>query len=306
MKVVVTGATGFVGSRLVERLNAEGHSAIVLTRSATKAEQIFPNSADPNLEIVVYDPTQSGSWQEKISGCDGVVNLAGEAIAETRWTPERKQSLMNSRKITTQKLVEAIANANPKPSVLVSASAIGFYGTSETATFDETSAAGSDFLAEVCQTWEAEANKVKESGVRLVILRTGIVLGMGGALGKMLMPFKMFAGGPIGSGNQWFSWIHRDDLVNLILRALTRSQMEGVFNATAPKPIRMAEMTTTLGQVMNRPSWLPVPSFALEAMLGDGAKVVLEGQEVLPKHTLTEGFEYQYPTIRPALEEILG
>lgn len=256
--------------------------------------------------IVVYDPTQSGSWQEKISGCDGVVNLAGEAIAEARWTPERKQSLMNSRKITTQKLVEAIANANPKPSVLVSASAIGFYGTSETATFDETSAAGSDFLAEVCQTWEAEANKVKESGVRLVILRTGIVLGMGGALGKMLTPFKMFAGGPIGSGNQWFSWIHRDDLVNLILRALTRSQMKGVFNATAPTPVRMAEMTTTLGQVMNRPSWLPVPSFALEAMLGDGAKVVLEGQEVLPKHTLTEGFEYQYPTIRPALEEILG
>ena len=306
MKVVVTGATGFVGSRLVERLNAEGHSAIVLTRSATKAERIFPNSADPNLEIVVYDPTQSGSWQEKISGCDGVVNLAGEAIAETRWTPERKQSLMNSRKITTQKLVEAIANANPKPSVLVSASAIGFYGTSETATFDETSAAGSDFLAEVCQTWEAEANKVKESGVRLVILRTGIVLGMGGALGKMLTPFRMFAGGPIGSGNPWFSWIHRDDLVNLILRALTRSQMEGVFNATAPKPIRMAEMTTTLGQVMNRPSWLPVPSFALEAMLGDGAKVVLEGQEVLPKHTLADGFEYQYPTIKAALEEILS
>ncbi len=306
MKVVVTGATGFVGSRLVERLTAEGHSAIVLTRSAPKAEQVFPNSADPNLEIVVYDPTQSGSWQEKISGCDGVVNLAGEAIAETRWTPERKQSLMNSRKITTQKLVEAIANANPKPSVLVSASAIGFYGTSETATFDETSAAGNDFLAEVCQAWEAEANKVKESGVRLVILRTGIVLGMGGALGKMLTPFKMFAGGPIGSGNQWFSWIHRDDLVNLILRALTRSQMEGVFNATAPTPVRMAEMTTTLGQVMNRPSWLPVPSFALEAMLGDGAKVVLEGQEVLPRHTLTEGFEYQYPTIRPALEEILG
>lgn len=306
MKVVVTGATGFVGSRLVERLNAEGHSAIVLTRDATKAEQIFPDSADPNLEIVVYDPTRSGSWQEKISGCDGVVNLAGEAIAEARWTPERKQSLVNSRKITTQKLVEAIAHANPKPSVLVSASAIGFYGTSETATFDETSAAGSDFLAEVCQSWEAEANKVKESGVRLVILRTGIVLGMGGALGKMLTPFKMFAGGPIGSGNQWFSWIHRDDLVNLILRALTRSQMEGVFNATAPKPVRMAEMTTTLGQVMNRPSWLPVPSFALEAMLGDGAKVVLEGQEVLPKHTLADGFEYQYPTIKMALEEILS
>ncbi|PSB21699.1 TIGR01777 family protein [Phormidesmis priestleyi ULC007] len=306
MKVAVTGATGFVGSRLVERLNAEGHQVIVLTRNATKAEQAFPNSTDPNLEIVAYNPTQSGAWQEKISGCDGVVNLAGEAIAENRWTPERKQSLMDSRKITTQKLVEAIANANPKPSVLVNASAIGFYGTSETVTFDETSAAGNDFLAEVCQTWEAEASKVKESGVRLVILRLGIVLGMGGALGKMLTPFKLFAGGPIGSGNQWFSWIHRDDLVSLILRALTRPEMEGVFNATAPQPVRMAEMTTTLGQVMNRPSWLPVPSFALEAMLGDGAKVVLEGQEVLPKHTLANGFEYQYLTIKPALEEILG
>ncbi len=306
MKVVVTGATGFVGSRLVERLTAEEHQVIVLTRKAKKAEQLFPKSAYSNLEVVGYNPIESGAWQGKISGCDGVVNLAGEAIAETRWTPERKQSLMDSRKLTTQKLVEAIANANPKPSVLVNASAIGFYGTSETATFDETSSPGNDFLAEVCQTWEAEASKVKESGVRLVILRLGIVLGMGGALGKMLTPFKMFAGGPIGSGNQWFSWIHREDLVSLILRALTRSQMEGVFNATAPQPVHMGEMTTALGQVLNRPSWLPVPSFALEAMLGDGAKVVLEGQEVLPKRALADGFEYQYPIIKPALEEILG
>ncbi|MBC7824771.1 MAG: TIGR01777 family protein [Candidatus Parcubacteria bacterium] len=306
MKVAVIGATGFVGSRLVERLTAEGHQVMVFTRNALKAEQVFPKSAYPNLEIIAYDPIESGAWQDSIAGCDGVVNLAGEAIAETRWTPERKRSLMDSRQLTTQKLVEAIAKANPKPSVLVNASAIGFYGTSETATFDETSSPGNDFLAEVCQTWEAEASKVKESGVRLVILRLGIVLGMGGALGKMLTPFKLFAGGPIGSGNQWFSWIHREDLVSLILRALTRPQMEGVFNATAPKPVRMAEMATALGQVLSRPSWLPVPSFALEAMLGDGAKVVLEGQEVLPKKTLADGFEYQYPIIKPALEEILS
>ncbi|MCY7274836.1 MAG: TIGR01777 family oxidoreductase, partial [Phormidesmis sp. CAN_BIN44] len=298
MRVAVTGATGFVGSRLVERLTTEGHQVIVLTRNAPKAEQVFPKSAYPNLEVVGYNPVESGAWQDSIAGCDGIVNLSGEAIAETRWTPERKRSLMDSRKLTTQKLVEAIAKANPKPSVLVNASAIGFYGTSETATFDETSSPGNDFLAEVCQTWEAEASRVKESGVRLVILRLGIVLGMGGALGKMLTPFKLFAGGPIGSGNQWFSWIHREDLVSLILRALTRTQMEGVFNATAPKPVRMAEMATALGQVLNRPSWLPVPSFALEAMLGDGAKVVLEGQEVLPKHTLSDGFEYQYPAIK--------
>jgi uncharacterized protein len=306
MKVAITGATGFVGSRLVERLQAEGHAIVVLTRSPAKAAQVFSKLAGSNLDVVAYTPSESGPWQTAISGCDGVVNLAGEAIAENRWTPERKQSLINSRKITTQKIVEAIANAELKPSVLVNSSAIGFYGTSETATFDETSAPGDDFLAEICQAWEAEASKVRESGTRLVILRTGIVLGNGGALGKMLTPFKLFAGGPIGSGKQWFSWIHREDLISLILRALTRSDMEGVFNATAPHPVRMAEMTTILGQVMNRPSWLPVPSFALEAMLGDGAKVVLEGQEVLPKRTVANGFEYQYPTIKPALEEILG
>jgi hypothetical protein len=305
MKVAVTGATGFVGTRLVERLQSEGHQVVVLTRSAEIAEKAFPKSAYSNVEIVTYNPMESGTWQDAIAGCDGVVNLAGEPIAEHRWTPERKQSLMNSRKITTQKVVEAIAKANPKPSVLVNASAIGYYGTSETATFDETSSPGNDFLAEVCQAWEAEASKVKESGTRLVILRIGIVLGMGGALGKLLTPFKLFAGGPIGSGRQWFSWIHREDLVSLIVRSLTHPEMEGTYNATAPHPVRMAEMTTALGQVMNRPSWLPVPGVALEALLGDGAKVVLEGQEVQPKRTLASGFEYQYSTIQPALEQIL-
>lgn len=304
MKVAITGATGFVGTRLVERLQSEGHQIVVLTRSASSAEKVFPTTYS-NVEIVTYNPMESGSWQDAIASCDGVVNLAGEAIAEQRWTPERKQSLMDSRKITTQKVVEAIAKANPKPAVLVNASAIGFYGTSETATFDETSPAGNDFLAEVCQVWEAEASKVKESGTRLVILRFGIILGMGGALGKLLTPFKLFAGGPIGSGRQWFAWIHREDVVNLILRALTHSDMEGVYNATAPNPVRMAEMTTVLGEVMNRPSWLPVPGIALEALLGDGAKVVLEGQEVLPKRTLASGFEYQYPEIKPALEQIV-
>ncbi|KAM3101021.1 TIGR01777 family oxidoreductase [Phormidesmis sp. 146-12] len=301
MKVVITGATGFVGSRLVERLLAEGHQVVVLTRNPAKAA--FPQSS--SLEIVAYSPTESGDWQNVFYGCDGVVNLAGEAIAESRWTPERKQALIDSRKITTQKIVEAIAKVDHKPSVLVNASAIGFYGTSETATFDETSSAGDDFLAEICQIWEAEASKVKEIGTRLVILRLGVVLGDGGALGKMLPAFKLFAGGPIGSGKQWFSWIHRDDVVSLIVRALTRSDMEGTFNATAPNPVRMVDLTNTIGEVMNRPSWLPVPGFALEAMLGDGAKVVLEGQEVLPKRTLSSGFEYQYPTLKPALEAIL-
>ena len=163
---------------------------------------------------MAYSPTESG-WQQAIAGCDGVVNLAGEPIAEKRWTPEQKQEILNSRKLGTEQLVAAIAQANPKPSVLVNASAIGFYGTSETATFDEASPAGEDFLAEVCTNWETEAQKVTQAGVRLVILRIGVVLGNGGALAKMLPPFKLFAGGPLGTGKQWFSWIHREDLVSL-------------------------------------------------------------------------------------------
>jgi uncharacterized protein (TIGR01777 family) len=305
MKVAVTGATGFVGSRLVKRLHEEGHRVLVLTRNTTSAQKVFPTEAFPNVEIVAYTPTVSGSWQDTIARCDGVVNLAGEPIADERWTPAHQQEILNSRKLGTQKIVEAIANANPKPTVLVNASAIGYYGTSETATFDETSLCGDDFLAQVCQVWEAEATKVKEAGVRLVILRLGIVLGLGGALGKMITPFKLFAGGPIGSGRQWFSWIHLDDLVNLILQALTKPEIEGVYNGTAPNPVRMSDLSQTMGQVMSRPSWLPVPAFALEALLGDGAKVVLEGQQVIPKRTLASGFEYQYPNLPSALKQIL-
>jgi len=300
MKVAITGATGFVGSRLVERLQEEGHQPLILTRNRAAAEGAFPT-----LEIVAYTPTESGAWQKAIANCDAVVHLAGEPIAESRWTPKQKQEILDSRKLSTQKIVEAIAQTNPKPSVLVNASAIGYYGTSETATFDENSPAGNDFLTEVCQAWEAEAQKVKDAGVRLVILRLGIVLGNGGALAKMIPPFKLFAGGPLGTGNQWFSWIHRDDLVNLILFALTRPDIEGVLNATAPNPVRMSELCQTLGETLNRPSWLPVPSFVPEALLGEGAKVVLEGQQVLPKRTISKGFEYQYPTAKEALREIL-
>jgi uncharacterized protein len=306
MKVAVTGATGFVGSRLVERLQSEGHQILVLTRNAEPAKRVFPTAAFPNVEILAYSPLESGTWQRSISGCDAVVNLAGAPIAESRWTAERKQEISDSRKLGTRKIVEAIAQANPKPTVLVNSSAIGYYGTSETATFEESDKPGSDFLAQVCQDWEYEAERVKSTGVRLVILRTGIVLGMGGAIAKMLLPFRMFAGGPIGSGRQWFSWIHRDDLVSLILQALTQPDMTGTYNATAPNPVRMAELCQALGQVMKRPSWLPVPDFALEALLGDGAQVVLQGQQVLPKRTESSGFQFTYLTVKPALEEILS
>jgi uncharacterized protein (TIGR01777 family) len=306
MKIAITGATGFVGSRLVERLHAEGHQILVFTRDLVKAQRVFPQSAYPNLEILVYTPTVSGPWQDAICGCDGVVNLAGTPIAEERWTPARKREIMESRQVTTEKLVEAIVKANPKPSVFVSGSAIGYYGTSETVTFEESSRPGDDFLADVCKTWESAAEPVKTVGTRLIIFRLGIVLAIGGAIRKILPAFKLFAGGPIGSGKQWFSWIHRDDAVNLIIYALSETSMEGVYNATAPNPVKMAEFSHVLGEVLNRPAWLPVPAIALELMLGDASKVVLEGQEVLPKRTLTSGFKFEYPKLKEALEQIFS
>ena len=303
MKVAVTGATGFVGTGLVERLQAEGHEVVVLARNPAKASQLFPKAKFPQVEIVGYTPTQAGDWQSCLASCDGVVNLAGAPIAE-RWTPEYKQEILSSRQVGTRTLVEGIQQSQPRPQVLVNASAIGFYGASETATFDESSPAGSDFLAEVCQAWEAEAQRATAAGVRVVILRIGSVLGLGGAIAKMLTPFKLFAGGPIGTGKQWFSWIHREDLIGLIVYALTQPSMSGVYNATAPEPVRMEGFCQTLGQVMNRPSWLPVPGFVLEVLLGDGAQVVLEGQQVLPKRTQASGFQYRYPTLKDALTSL--
>lgn len=305
MKVAVTGATGFVGSRLVERLQQTGHQVVVLTRNGDRASRMFPKAAFPSLEIVPYTPLESGAWQQQISGCDGVVNLAGAPIADSRWTPERKQEILDSRVVGTEKIVEAIAQAPIKPQVLVNSSAIGYYGTSETATFDESSGPGSDFLAEVCQAWEAAAEPVQQSGTRLVILRTGIVLGQGGAIAKMLLPFRLFAGGPLGTGKQWFSWIHIDDLVNLILQALTQPEMQGVFNATAPHPVRMTELSQALGKILKRPSWLPVPALALEVLLGDAAQVVLQGQQVLPKRSEMSGFQFQYSQVDQALQQVL-
>jgi len=302
MKIAIAGATGFVGSRLVEQLQAQGHEVVIFTRSPQQAGNRFGQA-----QVVGYNPLRSGEWQAAISGCDAVVNLAGEPIAEKRWTPAQKRTILESRQVGTQKIVEAISLASVKPTVLINASAIGYYGTSETSKFDENSPAGTDFLAEVCTAWETAAQAVTTNGTRLVILRLGIVLGEnGGALGKMLAPFSAFVGGPIGSGKQWFSWVHRDDVVKLIIESIVNPQMQGVYNATAPNPVTMDGFAQTLGTVMNRPSWLPVPNFALEAMLGEGAIVVLQGQQVVPTHTLAQGFDFQYSTLQPALSAILG
>jgi uncharacterized protein len=318
MNIAITGATGFVGSRLVSRLGEQGHSVTILSCRPDRARKLFPETPivdysallanwlvskslteSPNPTTDDYD---TESWKRALNGFDAVVNLAGEPIAEKRWSPDQKQLILESRSVTTQCLAAAIAEANPRPSVLVNASAIGFYGTSETATFDETSPSGDDFLAQVCRDWEAAA---AEAQVRLVVLRLGIVVGPGGAIAKMVPPFRAFAGGPIGTGSQWFSWVHYDDVVSLIIKAIETPSMSGVYNATAPNPVTMAQVCTALGEVIDRPSWLPVPGFALDLLLGEGAKLVLEGQKVLPKRTIESGFEFAYPEIKGALKQFL-
>ncbi|OMO75539.1 Sugar nucleotide epimerase YfcH-like protein [Corchorus olitorius] len=301
MTVSVTGATGFIGKRLVQRLHADNHNVRVLTRSKSKAQLIFPVRDFPGIIIA-----EESGWKDCIEGSNAVVNLAGMPIS-TRWSAEIKKEIKHSRIRVTSKVVDLINNSpeGVRPSVLVSATAVGYYGTSETRVFDESSPSGNDYLAEVCREWEGTALKVNKD-VRLALIRIGVVLGKdGGALAKMIPIFMMFAGGPLGSGNQWFSWIHLDDIVNLIYEAISNPSYKGVINGTAPNPVRLSEMCEQLGNVMGRPSWLPVPDFALKAVLGEGATVVLEGQRVVPAKAKELGFPFKYRYVKDALRSIL-
>jgi uncharacterized protein len=305
MRVAIAGATGFIGVRLVEQLHSLGHTAIVLARDPQKATRQFPKTNFPNVEVTGYTPMAAGEWGKVFSNCDGVVNLAGTPIFGQSWSQARKQEILQSRQLTTRQIVEAMKSASPKPQVLVNASAVGFYGTDLTKEFDENSSGGNDFLAGVCKAWEAEADAASLLGVRVVKIRNGLVFGPGGFLGQILPIFKLGAGGKIGSGKQWLSWIHRDDLVNLMIFALTNSQIAGVVNGTAPNPVINEEFTKVLAKAVNRPALLPVPAFALQTLLGEASILALEGQKVLPKKAETYQFQFQYPTIDLALAQIV-
>lgn len=297
LTIAITGATGLVGSKLVSKLTSLGHTVRVLTRNVNGARSKLPY---PRVEF--YGPSQ---WEEAVCGTDGVANLAGEPIS-TRWTTSVKQEIKRSRAEGTRNLVDAIngCEESERPEVLVSSSAVGYYGTSQSEIFKENSNAGEDYLADVCKVWEQEAGKAAVD--RLVIFRTGIVLAKeGGAIGKMLPIFNLFAGGPLGSGQQWCSWIHRDDLVNMFVEALTNKSFKGTYNATAPNPVRMSDLCASLGSVLGRPSWLPVPDFAIQVLLGEGAGVVLEGQKVLPARAEAEGYKFRYPDVDSAVKNIL-
>jgi uncharacterized protein (TIGR01777 family) len=302
VRLLLLGCSGFVGRELVPYLLELGYNLTVVSRQADP----FPALAGERLACLQLDPAQADSWgqdglRQALAAAEGVVNLAGEPIAEKRWTAAQRQLLLRSRLDTTAQLVQAMAQLSTPPSVLVNASAVGFYGTSETASFSEDSPPGSDLLAEICQRWE-EAAAQRPAACRLVILRIGIVLGPdGGALSKMLPVFRLGFGGPLGNGRQWMSWIHRHDLCRLIGRALEDPAMAGIYNAVAPQPVTMAGFTAELGRTLGRPNLLPVPAPVLQVLLGDGAKVVLEGQRVEAQRLNDLGFQFQYPELSAAL-----
>ncbi len=299
MKLVIAGASGFIGSMLVQRLWQRGDALVLLSRKPRSP------AAAPNTKWLVWEPGESGGWEESIDGADGIVNLAGEGIAEKRWTERQKEIIRSSRIDSTRALVHAIAKAKAKPKFLLNASAVGYYGARGDETLTEESTPGKDYLARVCIAWEEEARKAQDQGVRVALVRTGIVLAKGkGALAKMVLPFKFFVGGPLGSGKQWMPWIHIEDEIGLILFLIENANAQGSFNATALNPVTMEEFCSVLGKVLNRPSWASVPASALTLLLGEMADMVLAGQRALPKGAEKLGYNFRYPTIAEALESL--
>ena len=300
MRLFTTGCTGFVGHELVPALEAAGHELVLATRHPDQARRLSSTA-----QVVAADTREPGPWQAHVATADGVINLAGEPIAEKRWSDEHKTLLRQSRMATTRNLVETITAGETGPQVLISGSAVGYYGTSQAGAYSEASAGGTDFLARLCQEWEA-ATEPAQRCCRVVLLRIGIVLGPdGGALGKMLPVFRLGVGGPVGSGRQWMSWIHRTDLCRLVVAALADPAFRGTYNAVAPNPVTMGEMASALGRVMGRPSLLSVPAPLLQALLGDGAMVVLKGQKVRCDALKERGFDFAYPELPGALEDVV-
>ncbi len=308
MKLLLTGCTGFIGRELVPLLIKEGHSLIVISRQSK--EQLKAIANDQSINVIQMNPAESSSWdkeeiQNSLKSCEGVINLAGEPIAEKRWTTSHCKEITNSRIETTKNLIKSLRNLRKPPKVLINASAVGFYGSHPHNEFNEENIHGDDFLASLCKEWESIA-KNKPRATRLLIIRIGIVLAKdGGALGKMLPIFRAGLGGPIGDGKQWMSWIHRTDLCNLIKESVKNSSWSGVVNGVAPKPVRMNEFSNSLGQALGRPSLLAVPGPILKLILGDGSRVVLEGQHVQAQRLNKLKFKFSFPIINEAFKAIL-
>ncbi|WP_064093951.1 TIGR01777 family oxidoreductase [Rossellomorea aquimaris] len=299
MKIAITGGTGFVGKALTEELLEHNHELFILTRNPDKYE---------NRTGITYVKWLSDNAHPKreLEGVEAFINLAGESINSGRWTDERKKRIINSRITSTQEIISIMKGLDKKPACLINASAIGYYPSSKTNTYTEESTdTSNDFLGETVQIWEKEASKAAELGIRVAYTRFGIILGeKEGALPRIALPYKMFAGGTVGSGKQWMSWIHIQDVARAIHFVANSEDIKGPVNITAPTPVTMKEFGKTLGSVLNRPHWIPVPPFALKIAMGEMSTLVLEGQKVLPGVLSQHGFPFLYPTLQKALKNI--
>jgi uncharacterized protein (TIGR01777 family) len=301
MRVLINGATGLIGTALCQSLRDNNHTLLVLSRSSTKPASL------PGVQFHQWDPQTGPTPQPAFDGVDAVVNLAGEPLDAHRWSDEQKKKIRESRVITTKKLVDGMRSKDSKPAVFVSGSAVGFYGDRGDEKLDEDSAAGSGFMSEVCQDWEREASRATEFGIRVVQVRTGVVLSnTGGALKKMLAPFKLGLGGRLGSGRQGFPWIHIDDIAGIFHHAIVTPTLKGPINGVAPETVTNAEFTQQLARALHRPAILPVPETALRVLIGEMAEVLFASQRVVPKVAQTSGYDFLFPTLAPALANLIG
>lgn len=301
MRVIITGGTGLIGSALAHALVADGHTVIVLTRNARRRVDL-----PPAVQLVEWDAASAAGWAHHADGADAIVNLAGEGIADSRWSDERKKRIYASRVNAGKAVVEAITAATVKPKVLVQASGVDIYGPHGDEIVTEADPPGRSFLAQVCFDWEASTAAASSQGVRRPIIRSGLVLSNeGGAWPRIVLPFKLFAGGPLGNGKQVWPWIHIKDEIRAIRFLIDHPSADGPFNLCTPQPLANREFARVLGQVMGRPAVIPVPSLALRAVFGEMADVLLEGRRVLPQRLQELGFSFDYPTAEAAFRALL-
>jgi hypothetical protein len=307
MRIIISGGSGLIGSELAKELLENGHELVILSRNPGRVTNL-PN----RLQMIGWDGKTSQGWGHLVEGAEAIINLAGENIAgekffPVRWTVERKRVILQSRLDAGKALIEAIRATESKPGLLVQSSAIGYYGPLHDETVDENWPAGRDFLAKTCQAWEDSTAEVESLGVRRAIIRTGVVLSsQGGAFARLLLPFKLFAGGPLGSGKQYLSWIHMADQVGAIRFLIENPVAQGVYNLTAPQPVNNAVLARIIGQVMGRPSFIPVPAFVFRMLFGEVATVVVDGQRVLPNRLQQLGYSFQFKQAEEAVRNLLG
>lgn len=300
MKVLIAGGTGLIGKALALALTESGNQVWVLSRSPEKAQMTA------RVQVTAWDGKSPQGWGQLINEMDAIINLAGASIGTQRWTENRKDEIRESRLNAGQAIVDAVKMASNVPRLLVQASAVGYYGTSSDLPLDEVSPAGSDFLSKICVEWEASTRPVEELGVRRVVIRTGVVLDRHeGALARILLPFYLFAGGPLGSGRQWLPWIHIKDEVDAIRFLMADETAWGVYNLTAPQPLINADFGKKIARVLKRPYWLPAPAFVLRFLLGEMSLLVLEGQRPLPRRLEAASYKFHYEEAEKALRDLL-